>query len=155
MISTGTRTPGSTSGVAVATLARELGAEVVIASSNAANVNTAVERMSGATGSTVDLRNEASVSHFFESLGAFDHLAITAGAARCLRPRGTLISLPHARSPFLRCARRSQAGQPYDRSERVDYADERHACSSLQERRPARDRHRGSDRTFDPRPCHR
>jgi NAD(P)-dependent dehydrogenase (short-subunit alcohol dehydrogenase family) len=52
---------------------------VVIASSNAANVDAAVERLSGATGSAIDLRNEASVSRFFEKLGTFDHLAITAG----------------------------------------------------------------------------
>jgi NAD(P)-dependent dehydrogenase (short-subunit alcohol dehydrogenase family) len=66
-------------GFAVAALSRELGAEVVIASSNAANVDAAVGRLSGTTGSTVDLRNEASVSRLFEKLGAFDHLAITAG----------------------------------------------------------------------------
>jgi NAD(P)-dependent dehydrogenase (short-subunit alcohol dehydrogenase family) len=66
-------------GFAVATLSRELGAEVVIASSNAANVRAAVERLSGTTGSAVDLRDEASVSGFFETIGAFDHLAITAG----------------------------------------------------------------------------
>lgn len=72
---------GGSSGIgfAVAALSRELGAEVVIASSNAANVEAAVERLSGTTGSTVDLRDEVSVSGFFENLGAFDHLAITAG----------------------------------------------------------------------------
>jgi NAD(P)-dependent dehydrogenase (short-subunit alcohol dehydrogenase family) len=66
-------------GFAVATLSRDLGAEVVIASSNAANVEAAVGRLSGTTGGAVDLRDEASVSRFFETLGAFDHLAITAG----------------------------------------------------------------------------
>jgi NAD(P)-dependent dehydrogenase (short-subunit alcohol dehydrogenase family) len=66
-------------GFAVASLSRELGGEVVIASSNPANVDAAVARLSGTTGGTVDLRNEASVSRFFEKLGAFDHLAITAG----------------------------------------------------------------------------
>jgi NAD(P)-dependent dehydrogenase (short-subunit alcohol dehydrogenase family) len=66
-------------GFAVAALAREIGAEVVIASRNAAKVATAVECLSGATGGAVDLRDEASVSSFFETLGAFDHLAITAG----------------------------------------------------------------------------
>ena len=66
-------------GFAVAALAREIGAEVVIASRGAARVAAAVERLPGATGGAVDLRNEASVSGFFETLGAFDHLAITAG----------------------------------------------------------------------------
>ena len=66
-------------GFAVAALSRDLGAEVVIGSSNAANVEAAVARLSGTTGTTVDLRDEASVSRFFENLGAFDHLAITAG----------------------------------------------------------------------------
>ena len=66
-------------GFAVAALSREIGAEVVIASRNAANVAAAVERLPGAKGHTVDLRDEASVSGLFKTLGAFDHLAITAG----------------------------------------------------------------------------
>lgn len=66
-------------GFAVAELARAQGAAVVIASSNPANVDAAVERLPGATGATVDLRDEASVAGFFSALGAFDHLAITAG----------------------------------------------------------------------------
>lgn len=66
-------------GFAVAALAQEFGADVVIASSDAANVAAAVEHLPGATSNTVDLRNEASVSRFFESVGAFDHLVITAG----------------------------------------------------------------------------
>jgi NAD(P)-dependent dehydrogenase (short-subunit alcohol dehydrogenase family) len=66
-------------GFAVAELARAQGAAVVIGSSTAAKVNAAVERLPGATGRTVDLRDEASVAGFFEELGAFDHLAITAG----------------------------------------------------------------------------
>lgn len=72
---------GGASGIGfeVASLSREIGAEVVIASSNAAKVAAAVDRLPGATGGAVDLRDEASVSGFFEDLGAFDHLAITAG----------------------------------------------------------------------------
>ena len=66
-------------GFAVAALAREIGAEVVLASRDATKIAAAVERLPGATGGAVDLRNEASVSGFFETLGAFDHLAITAG----------------------------------------------------------------------------
>ncbi|WP_200908635.1 SDR family oxidoreductase [Caballeronia mineralivorans] len=66
-------------GFAVAELARAQGAAVVIGSSAEANVSAAVERLPGATGRTVDLRDEASVAGFFGALGAFDHLAITAG----------------------------------------------------------------------------
>jgi NAD(P)-dependent dehydrogenase (short-subunit alcohol dehydrogenase family) len=66
-------------GFAVAELARAQGAAVVIASSTGANVSAAVERLQGVTGRIVDLRDEASVAGFFGELGAFDHLAITAG----------------------------------------------------------------------------
>lgn len=66
-------------GFAVAGLASALGAAVVIASSGEANVHAALERLHGATGRTVDLRDEASVSGLFGELGAFDHLVITAG----------------------------------------------------------------------------
>ena len=66
-------------GFAVAELARAQGAAVVIGSSAEANVSAAVERLPGAMGRTVDLRDEASVASFFGELGAFDHLAITAG----------------------------------------------------------------------------
>ena len=70
---------GSGIGFAVAELAREVGAEVVIASSRPASVNAAVGRLVGSTGRVVDLRDEAGIAGFFEDLGAFDHLAITAG----------------------------------------------------------------------------
>ena len=66
-------------GFAVAELAREQGASIVIGSSNKASVSAAVERLGGATGHTIDLRNEASVESFFGEVGSFDHLAITAG----------------------------------------------------------------------------
>jgi NAD(P)-dependent dehydrogenase (short-subunit alcohol dehydrogenase family) len=66
-------------GFAVAAVAKEIGAEVVIASRNAEKVAAAVARLPGATGDTVDLRDESSVAGFFETLGAFDHLAVTAG----------------------------------------------------------------------------
>ncbi len=70
---------GSGIGFAVAELARELGAEVVIASSRAATVDAARKRLAGSTGRIVDLRDEAGIAGFFHELGAFDHLAITAG----------------------------------------------------------------------------
>ena len=70
---------GSGIGFAIAELAREVGAEVVIASSRAATVDTAVERLPGTTGRVVNLRDEAGIADFFQQLGGFDHLAITAG----------------------------------------------------------------------------
>ena len=66
-------------GFAVAALARERGADIVIASSTPAKIEAAVERLPGTTGGSVDLRDEANVARFFETLGAFDHLAVTAG----------------------------------------------------------------------------
>jgi NAD(P)-dependent dehydrogenase (short-subunit alcohol dehydrogenase family) len=66
-------------GFGIAELASELGATIVIGSNNEAKISVAVERLHNATGRTVDLRDEASVAGFFEELGAFDHLAITAG----------------------------------------------------------------------------
>lgn len=66
-------------GFAVAELAQELGAKVVIASSRQTHVEEGITRLPGAIGGVVDLRDEAGVRVFFETLGAFDHLAITAG----------------------------------------------------------------------------
>jgi NAD(P)-dependent dehydrogenase (short-subunit alcohol dehydrogenase family) len=66
-------------GFAIAERASELGATIVIASSSKAKVSAAVERLHKTTGRIVDLRDEASVAGFFEELGAFEHLAITAG----------------------------------------------------------------------------
>ncbi len=88
-------------GFAVAALSREAGAEVVIASSNAANVAAAVGRLSGTTGETVDVRDEASVSGLFENLGAFDHLAITAADwSHTMFPATRDIDLSAARDSF-------------------------------------------------------
>ncbi|MEI9988640.1 MAG: SDR family oxidoreductase [Rhizomicrobium sp.] len=72
---------GGTSGIgfAVALLARELGAALVIASSKASSVGSALERLPGATGDVVDLKDEASTTGFLGRLDPFDHLAITAG----------------------------------------------------------------------------
>lgn len=73
---------GGSSGIGFAVAKRALadGATVVIGSSSAANVGAAVKRLgAGATGSAVDVRDEASVAAFFERTGAFDHLVFTAG----------------------------------------------------------------------------
>ena len=71
---------GTGIGLAVAESARDEGARVVVASSQAANVEAAVTRLgAGARGSVVDVSDEASIAGFFEALGPFDHLAFTAG----------------------------------------------------------------------------
>jgi NAD(P)-dependent dehydrogenase (short-subunit alcohol dehydrogenase family) len=67
-------------GLAVAAAARDAGAQVVVGSSQDTNVEAALARLGGgATGSAVDVGDEASVAGFFERLGAFDHLVFTAG----------------------------------------------------------------------------
>jgi NAD(P)-dependent dehydrogenase (short-subunit alcohol dehydrogenase family) len=73
---------GGSSGIgfAVAQGALREGAKVVVGSSGAAKVDAAVARLgAGASGSTVDVRDETSVAAFFERTGAFDHLVFTAG----------------------------------------------------------------------------
>ena len=73
---------GGTSGIGlgVAAAALAAGAQVVVASSQAANVDAAVKQLGeGASGSVVDVGDEASVARMFEALGAFDHLTYSAG----------------------------------------------------------------------------
>jgi NAD(P)-dependent dehydrogenase (short-subunit alcohol dehydrogenase family) len=73
---------GGSSGIgfAVAEQASAQGAQVVIASSNPERVQKAVEKLEGnAQGHTLDLSDESAVENFFAKLGAFDHLAFTAG----------------------------------------------------------------------------
>ncbi len=60
-------------------MARASGAEIVIASTRVATVDAAVGRLAGATGRIVGLRDEAGAAALFNDLGAFDHLAVTAG----------------------------------------------------------------------------
>ncbi|HZZ32243.1 MAG TPA: SDR family oxidoreductase [Phenylobacterium sp.] len=73
---------GGSSGIgfSVAEAALAEGAEVVIGSSNAAKVEAAVARLGQtASGAAINVRDEASVQAFFAQVGAFDHLAYTAG----------------------------------------------------------------------------
>jgi NAD(P)-dependent dehydrogenase (short-subunit alcohol dehydrogenase family) len=71
---------GTGVGFAVAEGAIAEGARVVIASSQAANVDAAVARLGqAASGRTVNVSDEASVAALFEAIGAFDHLVFTAG----------------------------------------------------------------------------
>jgi NAD(P)-dependent dehydrogenase (short-subunit alcohol dehydrogenase family) len=73
---------GGSSGIGygVAECALAEGAQVIIGSSNPANVDAACARLGrGASGIVVDVSNEASVAAFFEKLGEFNHLVFTAG----------------------------------------------------------------------------
>lgn len=84
---------GGTSGIgyAIAHGALAEGADVVVGSSSAARVADAVARLGGTTtGAVVDVRDEASVAGFFDQVGAFDHLAFTAGDWGPNRGGGTL-----------------------------------------------------------------
>jgi NAD(P)-dependent dehydrogenase (short-subunit alcohol dehydrogenase family) len=67
-------------GYAVAQAALADGAEVVVASSQPANVEAAAARLGNrASGRPVNVRDEANVAAFFGEVGAFDHLVFTAG----------------------------------------------------------------------------
>ena len=73
---------GGTSGIgfAVAQAALAQGDQVVVASSQAANVEAAVGSLGpSATGHAVDVKDETDVAAFFARVGAFDHLVFTAG----------------------------------------------------------------------------
>ncbi len=73
---------GGSSGIGfgVAIAARDAGANIVIGSSKAVNVESAIARLGEtAQGSAVNVTDEADVARFFEGIGAFDHLVYTAG----------------------------------------------------------------------------
>lgn len=73
---------GGSSGIGfgVAQAAMGQGARVVVASSQAGRVEAAVGQLgANASGSAVDVQDEADLARFFEGVGAFDHLVYTAG----------------------------------------------------------------------------
>ncbi len=73
---------GGASGVgyAVAEAALAAGAEVIVGSSQTGRIDAAASKLGkGATGITVDVKDEASVAALFDQVGAFDHLVFTAG----------------------------------------------------------------------------
>jgi len=83
---------GGTSGIglAVARAAIREEARITVASSNAANVDAAVQRLGGATaGVVMDVTKESSVEAAIGQLGEFDHLIFTAGDWNPVR-RGAL-----------------------------------------------------------------
>jgi NAD(P)-dependent dehydrogenase (short-subunit alcohol dehydrogenase family) len=87
-------------GLAVAEQAASQGAKVVIASSNAERVEKAIQSLGrNAQGHTVDLSDEQAVETLFAKLGAFDHLAFTAGDSLHLQDLATT-DLKQARRAF-------------------------------------------------------
>lgn len=73
---------GGASGVgfAVAAAAMQAGAQVVVGSSQTSRIEAAAKKLGqGVQGLTVDVKNEASVAAFFETIGPFNHLIFTAG----------------------------------------------------------------------------
>jgi NAD(P)-dependent dehydrogenase (short-subunit alcohol dehydrogenase family) len=73
---------GGTSGIgrAVAKAALDAGANVHIGSSNEGRLGTALELLGDSVnGTTVDVRDEASIDAFFAKIGTIDHLVYTAG----------------------------------------------------------------------------
>jgi len=94
---------GGTSGIgfAVAAAARDEQAKVVVASSNPANVETAVKRLAGSvTGLALDVTNESAVAAAFAQLGAVDHLVFTAGDWKARRTPVAELDLEQARAHF-------------------------------------------------------
>jgi NAD(P)-dependent dehydrogenase (short-subunit alcohol dehydrogenase family) len=92
---------GGSSGIGFAVAERVLreGAQVTIGSSSAAHVEDAVKRLGpGASGSAVDVREEASVAAFFADNGPFDHLVFTAGDWPALRRGESVAELDLARA---------------------------------------------------------
>lgn len=80
---------GGTSGIGLATAhaAVEAGAQVVIASSRRSSIDAALGELSAdTTGHALDVLDTRAVQAFFDEVGAFDHLAYTAGESLSLMP---------------------------------------------------------------------
>jgi len=65
-------------GLAVASAALAEGAQVTVASSNAARLRSAVDRLGRADSAVLDVRDEAAVAAFFARCGPFEHIVFTA-----------------------------------------------------------------------------
>jgi NAD(P)-dependent dehydrogenase (short-subunit alcohol dehydrogenase family) len=77
-----------------------MGANVVIASSNAERVQNAVRTLGErAQGHTLDLSDEQAIACFFKTIGEFDHLVFTAGDTLSLNELATA-DLQKARQVF-------------------------------------------------------
>lgn len=80
---------GGTSGIGLATAhaAIEAGAQVIIASSRQSSIDAALGELSAdTTGHALDVLDTRAVQAFFDEVGAFDHLAYTAGESLSLTP---------------------------------------------------------------------
>ena len=87
-------------GLAVASQAASEGAKIVIASSNPERVQKAIDLLDGnAQGHMLDLSDERAVETLFTTIGAFDHLAFTAGDSLQLHDLATT-DLKQARRAF-------------------------------------------------------
>jgi NAD(P)-dependent dehydrogenase (short-subunit alcohol dehydrogenase family) len=86
---------GTSSGLdlAIAEKMVEVGAKVVLSHSSQEKLNEAIALISGEIqGKTVDVSNEDSVNAFFEQIGNFDHLIVTAMGDRNM-PRSLLAEM--------------------------------------------------------------
>ena len=93
---------GGTAGIgfAVAKLAIEEGASVLVASGTQQRVDLAVEQLgTQAEGRVLNVLQEDRVDEFFRAADEFDHLVFTAGDALCIAEPGTL-SLKEAKQRF-------------------------------------------------------
>jgi NAD(P)-dependent dehydrogenase (short-subunit alcohol dehydrogenase family) len=87
-------------GLAVAKLAIEEGASVVVASGTQSRVDLAVKQLgAGAEGRVLNVLREDRVDEFFRGVDEFDHLVYTAGDALSIGEPGTL-SLADAKQRF-------------------------------------------------------
>jgi NAD(P)-dependent dehydrogenase (short-subunit alcohol dehydrogenase family) len=93
---------GGTSGIGLAIAQQSIthGAEVVVASSRQASVDSALAELGeAATERALDVLDPAAVQQFFDALGEIDHLVYTAGEPLSLMPIGEL-DLERARGFF-------------------------------------------------------
>jgi NAD(P)-dependent dehydrogenase (short-subunit alcohol dehydrogenase family) len=93
---------GGTSGIGFATAqaAARAGAAAIVASSNQARVDSALQRLpDGTEGHVVDASNEQAIANMIEQVGEFDHLVFTAGEPLAPAELGTL-ELDDARTFF-------------------------------------------------------
>ena len=82
-------------GLAIAKLAAERGARVIVGSRSQEKVSAAATEI-GCEGRVVDSMNEESVREFFEATGTLDHLVVSGSAVKT----GTLAELPLADAEF-------------------------------------------------------
>lgn len=84
---------GGTSGIGLATAKCFLskGAQVIVASRSQEKVDAAVQELGSAQGYVLDFQDESQMIPFFEKIGSFDHLVVTAaGGGTSHGPFGSL-----------------------------------------------------------------